>query len=87
MGAQQVAPATIYNHFFKLIDAWASEGELFAPYIFENALTYANKSNHVGARAHATSFLASKLIVINSITSLHFREDCGIFCEGKREQQ
>jgi hypothetical protein len=42
MGAQQVAPATIYNHFFKLIDAWASERELFAPYIFENALTYAN---------------------------------------------
>jgi hypothetical protein len=87
MRAQQVAPATICNHSFKLIDAWASEGELFAPYIFENAFTYANKSNHVGARAHATSFLASKLIVIYSTTSLHFREDCRVFCEGEREQQ
>jgi hypothetical protein len=41
-GAQQVAPATICNHFFKLIDALASEGALFAPCVFENIFTYAN---------------------------------------------
>jgi hypothetical protein len=72
MGAQQVAPATICNHSFKLIDALASEGALFAPYIFESAFTYANKLNHEGAWAQATSFLVSKLIVIYSEISLHF---------------
>jgi hypothetical protein len=35
MGSQQVAPAIICNNLFKLIDAWASEGEIFAPYIFQ----------------------------------------------------
>jgi hypothetical protein len=34
MGAQQVAPATICNNSPKLIDALASEGAIFAPYIF-----------------------------------------------------
>ena len=29
----------------------------------------------------------SKLVVIYSKRSLHFREDCGIFCEGEWEQQ
>jgi hypothetical protein len=62
MGAKQVAPATICNHSFKLIDASASEVALFAQYIFENAFTYANKLNHEGAWAQATSFLASKFI-------------------------
>jgi hypothetical protein len=46
MGAQQGAPATIHNQSFKLVDALASEGAHFAPYIFEDALTYANKLNH-----------------------------------------
>ena len=51
-GAKQVAPATICNDFFKLIDALALEGAIFAPYIFEDAFTYAaNKSNHEGAWA------------------------------------
>jgi hypothetical protein len=85
MGAKQVAPATIHNHSFKLIDALASEGALFAPCIFEDAFTYTNKLNHEGAWAQATSFLASKLIVIYPKISLHFQEDCGIFCEGEWE--
>jgi hypothetical protein len=84
MGAQQVAPSTICNHSFKLIDALASEGALFSPYIFENAFTYANL-NHEGAWAQATSFLASKLIVNYSKISLYFQEDCSIFCEGEWE--
>jgi hypothetical protein len=88
MGAEQVAPATICNNSFKLIDALASEGAIFAPYIFEGAFTYAaNKLNHEGAWAQATSFQTSKLIVIYSKTSLHFREDSRIFCEGEWEQQ
>jgi hypothetical protein len=33
--AKQFAPATICNDSFNLIDALASEGALFAPYIFE----------------------------------------------------
>ncbi len=49
MGAQQVAPTTICNHSFKLIDALASEGALFDPYVFEDAFTYANELNHEGA--------------------------------------
>jgi hypothetical protein len=86
-GSQQVAPATICNHPFQLIDALASEGALFAPYIFENAFTCANKLNCEGAWAQATSFLASKLIVNYSKISLHFQEDCGIFCEGEWEEK
>jgi hypothetical protein len=64
------------------------EGAIFTPYIFEGAFTYAaNKLNHEGAWAQATSFQTSKLIVIYSKTSLHFREDCGIFCEREWGQQ
>ncbi len=33
------------------------------------------------------SFQTSKLIVIYSKKSLHFREDCGMFCEGEWEEQ
>jgi hypothetical protein len=51
MEAQQVAPATIHNCSFKLIGALASEGALFAPYIFENVFTFANELNHEGAWA------------------------------------
>ena len=47
----------------------------------------ANESNHEGAWAQATSFQTSKLIVIYSKKSLHFREDCGMFCEGEWEEQ
>ena len=46
-----------------------------------------NESNHEGAWAQATSFQTSKLIVIYSKKSLHFREDCGMFCEGEWEEQ
>jgi hypothetical protein len=54
-GAKQVAPATICNDSFKLIDALALEGAIFAPYIFEVAFTYAaNKLNHEGVWAQAT---------------------------------
>jgi hypothetical protein len=59
----------------------ASEGALFALYIFEDALTCANELNHEGAWAQATSFQASKLIVNFFEVSLHFCEDCRIFCE------
>jgi hypothetical protein len=56
-GAKQVTPATICNNSFKMIDTLASEGAIFAPYIFEDAFTYAaNKLNHEGAWAQATSF-------------------------------
>jgi hypothetical protein len=54
-GSKQVAPATIHNYSFKLIDALASEGALFAPYIFENAFNYANKLNHEREWAQAAS--------------------------------
>jgi hypothetical protein len=46
-GAEQVAPATIRDDSFKLIDALALEGAIFASYIFEDAIPYAtNESNH-----------------------------------------
>ncbi len=54
MGAQQTAPATICNDSFKLIDELASEGAIFAPYIFQDTF-YAKKLNHEGASAQATS--------------------------------
>jgi hypothetical protein len=82
-GAKQVAPATIHNNLFKLIVVLASEGAHFAPYIFENAFTYANELNHEGACVQATSFQASKLIVNYFEISFHFCEDCRIFCEGE----
>jgi len=47
----------------------------------------ANESNHEGAWALATSFQTFKLIVIYSKKSLHFREDCGMFCEGEWESK
>ena len=84
-GANQVAPASIHNNSFKLIDELASKRASFAPYIFDDTLTYAeHESNHEGAScAQATSFQTSKLIDIYSKISLHFRKDCGIFCEGE----
>jgi len=47
----------------------------------------ANESNHEGAWAQAISFQTSKLIVIYSKKSLHFREDCEMFCEGEWKEQ
>jgi hypothetical protein len=85
MRAQQVSPSTICNHSFKLIDALASEGALFAPSIFEDAFTYTNEMSHAGAWAQGTFFLVSKLIGNDSKMSLHFQEDCGIFLEGEWE--
>jgi hypothetical protein len=71
--AKQVAPATICNNLFKLIVALASKGTIFAPYIIQDA-SYLYKLNHDGACAQATSFQTSKLIVMYSKTSLHFRK-------------
>jgi hypothetical protein len=81
-GAKQVVPATIRNNSFKLIVALASEGAIFTPQIFQDT-SYLYKLNHEGA----TSFQTSKLIVMYSKTSLCFCKDCGLFCEGEREQQ
>jgi len=86
-GAEQVASATIHIDSFKLIDALASEGAIFAPYVFENVFIPTNKSNHEGAWAQETSCQTSKLIVIYFKRFLYFRKDCGIFCEGEWEQQ
>jgi hypothetical protein len=80
-GAKQVAPATIHNKLFKLIVALASEGACFAPYIIDNAFTYANELNHEGVRAQANSFQASKLIVNYFEISFHFCEGCRIYRE------
>ncbi len=85
-GAKQVAPATICNDLFKLIVALASKGAMFAPYVFQDT-SYLYKLNHEGACVQATSLQTSKLIVMYFKTSLHFRKDCSIFCEGEREQQ
>jgi hypothetical protein len=41
-GTKQVAPATILDDSFKLIDVLALEGATFAPYIFEDAFNRAN---------------------------------------------
>jgi hypothetical protein len=73
-GAKLVAPATICNNSFKLIDALPSEGAKFPTYIFQDAF-YTIELNHEGACAQATSFQTSKLIVIYSKASFHFRKD------------
>ena len=95
----QVAPATILDDSFKLIDVLTSEGAMFAPYIFENASTRTNKSSKFAVASQAMvlsstiggkpngSFKPQNLIVIYFKRSLHFREVCGIFCEGEWEQQ
>jgi hypothetical protein len=44
-GTKQVAPATILDDSFKLIDVLASKGAISAPYIFEDAFNHANKSS------------------------------------------
>jgi hypothetical protein len=96
---KQVDPATIFDNSFKLIDVLASEGAMFAPYIFEDTFNRANKSSKFAVASQAMIFSTTigdnsngsvkpqKLIVIYSKRSLHFREDCGIFYEGEWEQQ
>ena len=98
-GTKQVAPATILDDSFKLIDVLASEGATFAPHISEDAFNCANKSSKFAVTSQAMvlsttigdnssgSIKPQNLIVIYSKRSLHFREDCGIFCEGEWEQQ
>ena len=88
---KQVAPATILDDSFKLIDILASEGAVFAPYIFEDAFNRANKSSKFAVASQAMvhsmtigdnsngNVKPQKLIVIYSKRSLHFREDCGYF--------
>jgi hypothetical protein len=41
-GAKRVAPATICKNLLMLIVALASEGAMFAPYIFKTLPTYTN---------------------------------------------
>ncbi len=96
---KQVAPATILDDAFKLIDVLASEGAMVAPYIFKDAFNCANKSSKFAVVSQAMvpsmtigdnsngNVKPQQLIVIYSKRSLHFREDCGIFCEGEWEQQ
>ena len=88
-GIKQVAPTTIIDDSFKLIDVLALEGAKFAPYI-EDAFNCANKSSKFAVASQAMvpsitigdnsngNVKPQKLIVIYSKRSLHFREDCGI---------
>jgi hypothetical protein len=48
-----VAPATILDNSFKLIDILASEGAMFAPYIFEDASACTNKSSKFAVASQA----------------------------------
>ncbi len=57
-----ITPATIRDDSFKLIDALASEGAIFAPYIFEDSFTPTHESNHEREWAQATSRQTSKLL-------------------------
>ena len=96
-GTKQIAPATIFDDSFKLINVLASEGAKFAPYIFEDAFNCANKSSKFAIAYQAMvlsttiednsngSVKPQKLIVIYSKRSLHFRKDYTIFCEGEWE--
>ncbi len=43
-GTKEVAPATILDDSFKLIDVLASEGAMFAPYFFEDSF---NRAKHL----------------------------------------
>jgi hypothetical protein len=49
----QVAPATILDDSFKLIDVLASEGATFAPHISEDAFNRANKSSKFAVASQA----------------------------------
>jgi hypothetical protein len=72
---------------------------MFAPNVFEDTFNRANKSSKFAVASQAMvlsttigdnsngSIKPQKLIVMYSKRSLHFREDCGIFCEGEWEQQ
>jgi len=45
-GTKEVAPATILDNSFKLIDVLASEGAMFAPYFFEDSF---NRAKHLSS--------------------------------------
>jgi hypothetical protein len=87
-------PATILIDSFKLIDALASEGARFAQIFYQlsdldssQLIVDLFSINQSSKNIINSSFKLQKLIVIYSKRSLHFREDCGIFCEGEWEQQ
>jgi len=88
-------PATIHNDSFKLIDTLASEGARFAQILYHQPRDLDSSQlivdlisiNQSSKNIINSSFKPQKLIVIYSKRSLHFREDCGIFCEGEWEQQ
>jgi hypothetical protein len=88
-------PATIRNDSFKLIDTLASEGARFAQILYQQPSDLDSSQlivdlisiNQSSKNIINSSFKPQKLIVIYSKRSLHFREDCGIFCEGEWEQQ
>ena len=93
-GAKQVAPATILDDSFKLIDTLASEGARFAQILYHQPSDLDSSQlivdlisiNQSSKNIINSSFKLQKLIVIYSKRSLHFREDCGIFCEGEWRQ-
>jgi hypothetical protein len=93
-GAEQVAPATIRNDSFKLIDTLASEGARFAQIFYrlgnlDSSQLIVDLISVVWSFTNIIhgSFKPQNLIVIYFKRSLHFQEDCGIYCEGEWEQQ
>ncbi len=52
-GTKHVAPATILDDSFKLIDVLALEGATFAPHISEDAFNRANKSSKFAVASQA----------------------------------
>ncbi len=96
-GTKQVAPATILDNSFKLIDVLALEGATFAPYIFEDASACTNKSSKFAVASQAMvlsttirdnssgSIKPQKLIVIYSKRSRHFRKDYNVNLPLKRD--
>jgi hypothetical protein len=93
-GAEQVAPATIRNDSFKLIDTLASEGARFAQIFYQlgnldSSQLIVDLISVIWSFTNIIhgSFKPQNLIVIYFKRFLHFQEDCGIYCEGEWEQQ
>jgi hypothetical protein len=89
----QVTPAIICNDSFRFIDMLASEGAQFAqifhwPGDLNSSQLIVDLISGIRASTNIIngSFKLQQLIVIYSKWSLHFRKDCGIFCEGEWEQ-
>jgi hypothetical protein len=76
----QVAPTTILIDSSRLIvDFISTTSKPFMPPVLNGAIAPTHQSNlHVESK--------SKLIVICFKIFLHFREDCGTFCEGERDE-